>query len=83
MIVDVIFLGWPPRSPDVMVCDFLLWGYLKEHVCYTHNFENHEDLKSIIEEELLQIPNDFVLNACNSLFEHSCQCVVVDGFQFE
>lgn len=23
---------WPPRSPDLSICDFFLWGYLKEKV---------------------------------------------------
>ena len=23
---------WPPRSPDMTPCDFLLWGYLKLQV---------------------------------------------------
>ena len=29
---------WPPRSPDLSVCDFFLWGYLKSKV-YTSNVE--------------------------------------------
>ena len=24
------FCKWPPRSPDLTVCDFFLWGYLKD-----------------------------------------------------
>ena len=23
---------WPPRSPDLIACDFWLWGYLKSKV---------------------------------------------------
>jgi len=23
---------WPPRSPDLTPCDFLLWGYIKDRV---------------------------------------------------
>jgi hypothetical protein len=22
-------VGWPTRSPDLSICDFFLWGYLK------------------------------------------------------
>jgi hypothetical protein len=25
-------MKWPPRSPDLTPCDFLLWGYEKERV---------------------------------------------------
>jgi hypothetical protein len=24
--------SWPPRSPDLSICDFYLWGYLKGRV---------------------------------------------------
>ena len=24
-------LLWPPRSPDLTPCDFLLWGYVKDN----------------------------------------------------
>ena len=23
---------WPPRSPDLAICDFFLWGYLKQKI---------------------------------------------------
>jgi hypothetical protein len=23
---------WPPRSPDLVICDFFLWGYLKQQI---------------------------------------------------
>ncbi|GFG39802.1 hypothetical protein Cfor_10577 [Coptotermes formosanus] len=29
---DSPVLPWPPRSPDVTVCDFFLWGYIKDRV---------------------------------------------------
>lgn len=76
------FLDWPPRSPDLTVCDFFLWGYLKEHV-YSHSFDSDEDLKHSIEEELLRIPPNFFFNAYSSFIKRCYQCVAVDGFQFE
>jgi len=27
-----VFCKWPPRSPDLAVCDFFLWGYVKDRV---------------------------------------------------
>jgi hypothetical protein len=27
---------WPPRSPDIMPCDFFLWGYVKDQVLSHH-----------------------------------------------
>ena len=29
---DQVFCKWPPRSPDLTVCDFFLWGYVKGRV---------------------------------------------------
>ena len=29
---DQEFCKWPPRSPDLTVCDFFLWGYVKNRV---------------------------------------------------
>jgi hypothetical protein len=31
MIVGVL-TTWPPRSPDATLCDFFLWGYVKDQV---------------------------------------------------
>jgi hypothetical protein len=29
---DLVFLRWPPRSPDLTPCDFFLWRYVKDRV---------------------------------------------------
>jgi hypothetical protein len=29
---DLVFLRWPPRSPDLTPCDFFLCGYVKDRV---------------------------------------------------
>jgi len=29
---DQVFCKWPPRSPDLTVCDFFLWGCVKDRV---------------------------------------------------
>ena len=29
---DNTFCTWPPRSPDLAVCDFFLWGFIKDNV---------------------------------------------------
>jgi len=29
---DQVCCKWPPRSPDLTVCDFFLWGYVKDRV---------------------------------------------------
>ena len=29
---DNALCAWPPRSPDLTVCDFFLWGFVKDKV---------------------------------------------------
>ena len=29
---DQVFCKWPPKSPDLTVCDFFLWSYVKDGV---------------------------------------------------
>jgi len=29
---DNNFCTWPPRSPDLTVCDFFLWGFVKDNI---------------------------------------------------
>ena len=29
---DNTFCTWPPRLPDLTVCDFFLWGFVKDNV---------------------------------------------------
>ncbi|GFX33121.1 uncharacterized protein TNCV_5042891 [Trichonephila clavipes] len=38
---------WPPRSPDMSIPEFLLWGYLK-NVAVRNNAHTLDELKSNI-----------------------------------
>ena len=44
----------PTRSPDLILCEFILWGYLKSNV-YKTSVKSLEDLKSRIETEVRNI----------------------------
>ena len=37
-------IGWPARSPDLSMCDFFLWGYLKDKV-FRHRPHTIEEIK--------------------------------------
>ena len=45
---------WPPRSPDLSMCDYFLWGNLKARV-YSHMPRTLDDLKRAIRVEVAQI----------------------------
>ena len=42
------------KSPDLLTCDFFLWGYLKSRV-YTHKHRTLNDLKEAIRQEIRPI----------------------------
>ena len=44
-------LPWPPRSPDLSMCDFYLWGFLKSPV-YAGKPRTLEELKTAIRENI-------------------------------
>ena len=45
---------WPARLPDLSVCDFFLWGYLKSKV-YCNKPRTLNDLKVAISEEIAAV----------------------------
>jgi hypothetical protein len=49
-------IPWLARSPDLFVCDFFLWGYLKSCVFQPPSPRNIQELKERIREEVARIP---------------------------
>jgi hypothetical protein len=71
-------LPWPARSPDLRVCDYLLWGYLKEKVFINRPCTVHE-LKVAIEHEIAAIPPDMVRCSVNNFKTRLQECIWRDG----
>ena len=77
------FLNWPPRSPDLNMLDYFLWGYIKEQLY------NHEAIDT--EEELIECVNEIVRNITPDMLENvqlafirrlRC-CILCQGRHFE
>ncbi|XP_039292755.1 uncharacterized protein LOC120353366 [Nilaparvata lugens] len=66
---------WPARSPDLSVCDFFLWGYLKEKV-FNHRPHTLEELKDKIREEIQALPVAICQNAFENFKNRLHQCIV-------
>ena len=45
-------IPWPPRSPDLSIPDFFLWGYLKQKV-YTKSLRTLQVLKEALNKEIV------------------------------
>lgn len=75
-------MEWPPRSPDLTVCDYFLWGYLKEQV-YRTNPTSLGDLRNRIQQCVTEIPKDMITRACHSAYERFKQCISLEGKQLK
>ena len=60
-------VNWPPRSPDLTIPDFYLWGYLKGKV-YIDKPNTIAQLKRNIQEEIRQ-NNGNTLTKATEYFE--------------
>ena len=75
-------LEWPPNSPDLNVCDFFLWGYLKDRVDRT-NPKTIDELKERIVEEFEGISHDIRHRAIEAFQTRLHHVVSVNGSHFE
>jgi len=71
-------IPWPPRSPDLSVCDFFLWGYLKNRV-YTTRPRTMDELKQRIQEEIRGIPTEMLQQAMGNLKGRLKECIRTGG----
>ncbi|KAJ4429909.1 hypothetical protein ANN_22113 [Periplaneta americana] len=54
-------IAWPPRSPDLTVCDFFLWGHIKIKVFGGNPPRTIPALKQRIREEIAAIPVNILI----------------------
>uniref|UniRef100_A0A158P5N4 DUF4817 domain-containing protein n=1 Tax=Tetranychus urticae TaxID=32264 RepID=A0A158P5N4_TETUR len=73
---------WPPRSPDLTVCGFYLWGRLKDRV-FARGPRTVDDLKEFIYEEFHEIDQEEIRKACASVAVRCAACVALEGKQLK
>lgn len=71
-------IPWPPRSPDLSVCDFFLWGYLKSKV-YTTRPRTLDELKQRIRDEIHSIPAEMLQRSMKNLKNRLQECIRTGG----
>lgn len=71
-------VSWPPRSPDLSICDFFLWGYLKSKV-YVNKPRTINALKIAIREEIEAVPNEMLQRAVRNFQERIKSCIRQEG----
>lgn len=65
---------WPPRSPDLSVCDFFLWGFLKSRV-YEDKPRTLEHLKIAIRREVQRIDRALLEDVMNNFEKRLEICI--------
>jgi len=73
-----IDFAWPPRSPDMTVPDFFLWGYLKSRVYQTRP-QDLEDLKARIRQEIAAITPEMLIKVFKNFVQRLNNCVSHNG----
>ena len=66
-------------TPDLNLCDFFLWGYLKSKV-YSNRPQSIEQLKDTIRQEITAIPHEMTRRVIDNFHERLRQCVHNNGF---
>jgi len=70
--------SWPPRSPDLSVCDFFLWGYLKQKV-YVTKPRTLDELRTNIEEEISKITPALLNKVFENFEKRLDNCIAHNG----
>src|SRR3978361_1203232 len=68
----------PPRSPDLSIPDFFLWGYLKVNV-YEHHPRSLRELKNAIRTEIEAIEPDLLGRVLENLVKRCQDCLNHNG----
>jgi hypothetical protein len=73
---------WPPRSPDLSILDFFLWGFLK-NIIYQNRHNTIQELQHAVEEAFRKVQPVHLLNAIRAIARRCELCLRENGNQFE
>ena len=76
-------IQWPPRSPDLSVCDFWLWGYIRNELYKPPRPSTATTLKERLMDLLDNIPKSMIRKAYESFTRRCKLCEESYGGHFE
>ena len=76
-------IDWPPRSPDLTVCDYWLWGYLREEVFKSDRPKTLLELATKLTNAFNAIDHQMVKRVYENFVKRCELCVQHNGNQFE
>lgn len=74
---------WPPRSPDLSVLDFWLWGDIRHKLYQKHVPQNLDELANKLTNLLENIETDIIERSFGSFLRRCHLCVEQSGSHFE
>ena len=72
-------ITWPARSPDLLACDFFLWGYLKSQVFKAPAPHTVQELKHRIQQEVKRIPVEMLQTVMGDVRKRLTECLERNG----
>lgn len=76
-------IAWAPYSPDLTLCDYYLWGAIKERVYRRGLPRTTEELGNRIAEEFARLDPAEIDRAADAYVERLRRCVEVGGKSVE
>ena len=73
---------WPPRSLDLTILDFYLWGYLKDKV-YEGNPQTIDNLKISVIQRMQEITPSMLKRFSKNMLKQVQLCLLEKGGHFE
>lgn len=75
-------LDWPPRSPDLNMIDFFLWGVL-QHKVYQETHESIDAVTNAVVQEANEITQETLERVQHNLIKRLHKCIEQNGGLFE
>jgi len=72
-------ITWPATSPDLLACDFFLWGYLKSQVFKAPAPHTVHELKHRIQQEVKRIPVEMLQRVMGDIRKRHTECLERNG----
>ena len=73
---------WPPRSPDISLPDFFLWGAIKNSG-YSNSPHTTDELKMAVTEYIRNVDRAILNTVFESTVRHVNECLETGGGHFE